>query len=174
MSKTACVTGHRPDRLGGYNGWRAEKLQNGIRDKLIQVIYQATTTGFDTFISGGALGVDQLFAEAVLYIKENVNSDVKLIMAIPFPSQHKAWPLHAQRRYEKLLADADEVVYCNEDPYSAWKMHKRNEWMVDHSVTVIGVWNGGKGGTYNCIEYARKMNKPTLLINPYTLIERWV
>lgn len=173
MNKTACVTGHRPDRLGGFNGWRAEKCQKENRDKLIQVVYQATTAGYDTFITGMALGIDQLFAEAVLYVKENVNHDIKLIAAIPFPSQHKKWPLHAQRKYLDLLAKVDEVIYCNEDPYSAWKMQKRNEWMVDKSLTVIGVWNGGKGGTYNCIEYARKTNKPTLLINPYTLIERW-
>lgn len=172
MDKTVCFTGHRPDRLGGFHGWRAEKLQGDLKNKLIEVIYRSYTAEFNTFISGGAIGVDQIAAEAVLYLKEH-NIPLKLVMALPFPSQHKKWPAYAQKRYQAILNLADQVVYCSDDPYSAWKMQMRNEWMVDRSKAVIAVWNGGKGGTYNCIQYARKIYRPTLLINPYTLAERW-
>ena len=172
MGKTACFTGHRPNRLGGFDGQRAETIQKGIGGKLVQVIHRSYTAGFNTFISGGAIGVDQIAAEAVLYLKEH-NIPLKLVMATPFPSQHKKWPAYAQKRYQAILDSADEVVYCSDDPYSAWKMQLRNEWMVDKSKAVIAIWNGGKGGTYNCIEYARKVHKPTLLINPYTLAEKW-
>lgn len=173
MGKTLCFSGHRPNRLGGFYGERAEIIQKGIGGKLVQVIHRTISAGYDTFISGGALGVDQIAAETVLYVKANVNSDIKLIIAVPFPSQHKKWPPKSQERYLRILKAADEVVHCSEDPYSAAKMQIRNEWMVDQSNTIIAVWNGGKGGTYNCIQYTVKMCKPILLINPYTLTEKW-
>jgi nucleoside 2-deoxyribosyltransferase len=32
--------------------------------------------------------------------------------------------------------------------------------MVDNCDTVVAVWNGTSGGTKNCIDYAKKQNKP--------------
>ena len=37
--------------------------------------------------------------------------------------------------------------------------------MVNNSDLVIAVWNGSKGGTNNCIDYAKKKNKDILYIN---------
>ena len=38
--------------------------------------------------------------------------------------------------------------------------------MVDHSDCVIAVWDGSRGGTGNCVEYARKQEKHILYITP--------
>jgi uncharacterized phage-like protein YoqJ len=45
-------------------------------------------------------------------------------------------------------------------------MQKRNEYMVDNSDIVIAVWDGSKGGTYNCVKYAEKLGKKIIVINP--------
>jgi uncharacterized phage-like protein YoqJ len=45
-------------------------------------------------------------------------------------------------------------------------MQIRNEWMVDRADQVIAIWDGTSGGTANCVEYATKMNKPILRIDP--------
>lgn len=38
--------------------------------------------------------------------------------------------------------------------------------MVDNSDFVIAVWDGTKGGTANCVRYAKKLNKELVAINP--------
>lgn len=174
MGQTLCFTGHRPNKLGGYSGERAKTIQDGIFGKLVHVVQRAIDVGFDTFISGGALGIDQIGAEAVLHRKRNpAFSHIKLIIARPFPSQACKWPRFSQENFENLCEKADKIVDVSEDPYSPEKMQIRNEWMVDNSDAVIAVWNKSGGGTGNCVDYATKQFKPILVIDPYTLVEKW-
>ena len=50
--------------------------------------------------------------------------------------------------------------------YAAWKMQKRNQFMVDHSNLLIAVWDGSSGGTSNCVAYAKKIGLQIVLFNP--------
>lgn len=168
--KTLCFSGHRPNKLGGYSGRHAEQLQRNLANKLIAVIRRSYVAGFSTFISGGAVGVDQIAAQAVLQFREQ--NPVQLIIAAPFPSQPKLWSAGVREKYRVLLNMADQIIYCSGDPYSANKMQIRNEWMVDKSQAMIAVWDGSAGGTRNCTEYARN-RIPILLIHPNTLREHW-
>ena len=80
----------------------------------------------------------------------------------------KPWAGHKPRRgdeelYERIIAAASRVVNVNEseDYPGAWCYPQRNKWMVDNADAVMAYWSGvEKGGTYNCIEYARQVNKP--------------
>lgn len=172
--KTLSFTGHRPDKLGGFSGEKAKLIQDNLFGHLARVVMRAVDRGFDTFISGGALGLDQIAAEAVINRKRNpVYAHIKLVIAKPFPSQHIKWPQHAVDNYNRICDQADEVFVISGDPYSREKMQKRNEWMVDHSAACCAVWNGGNSGTGNCVKYARSIFKPVLIVNPYTLVEKW-
>jgi len=172
MSKTLCFTGHRPNKLGGYTGPKAEKIQGDLFNHLVSVVSRAFSKGFDTFISGGALGVDQIAAKAVLFIKDH-NTPIKLVIAKPFPSQSCKWPESSQKQFNWICSQADKVVDVSPDPYTREKMQVRNEWMVDNSVACCAVSNGTGGGTGNCIKYAQSQFKPILKIDPYTLEEKW-
>ena len=172
MGKTACVTGHRPNKLGGYHGERAEKIQADVSTALKRIITELVALGYDRFISGGAVGVDQLFILAVLELRE-MGMPISLTIAKPFPSQDSKWPKKIQEAFQLMCANADEVVNVSDDPYEVAKMYARNHWMVDKSETVIGVYNGGYGGTKECLDYARKQGKAITVINPYTLVEKW-
>ena len=109
-------------------------------------------------------------------IKESYQreSDIKLIVAQPFPSQSVKWPQDARRRYDKILQKAGRIVAVSDDPYAAWKMQKRNEWMVDNSDAIIAVWDGTPGWISNTVDYARGKGKPVLKIGPVKLIEKWI
>ena len=172
MGKTLSFTGHRPDRLGGFEGEKALAVQVPLLHRLCEIVFRAYRHGFDTFISGGAIGVDQLVMEAVLHYKKQF-PDIKLVVAKPFPSQGETWPKHVQEKYEHLCSFADEVVNVSPDPYTREKMQIRNEWMVNRGDAICAVWGGGGGGTRNCIQYARSQYKPILVVNPYTLVEKW-
>lgn len=169
--KTLCFTGHRPTQLGGYTGAKAQEIQKNLFEHLARVVIRAADKGFTTFISGGAQGTDQIAAEAVIKCKGTIlHQHIKLVIARPFPNQHIKWPQYGQKRFFDIIEKADKVVDVSPGPFTIPKMQIRNEWMVDRSESVVAVWSGQqKGGTWNCIQYAKKMQKYILILKLVTL-----
>jgi len=110
-----------------------------------------------TFISGMAIGADQLFATSIIWLKE-IGINCRLLAAVPFKGQEGKWPQKSRDKFTEILAKCDEVVYVSDPGYAAWKMQKRNVWMVDQvgkDGIVLAVWDGSQsGGTFNCVTYA--------------------
>lgn len=151
---TVAFTGHRPDKLGGYGENPLQSwVRNQMRDRL-----QALKPGM--VISGMALGVDQWAAEICIELA------LPFTAAIPFEGQEGKWPLNSQLHYRKLLEEATLKHVVSPGGYAAWKMHKRNQWMVDTCSTLIAIWDGSSGGTAGCVEYAKKVGRDILLIDP--------
>lgn len=111
-------------------------------------------------ISGMALGVDQWAAHIAYKLS------IPFIAAVPFEGQEKAWPAASQKTFHQLLKLASEKVIVSPGGYAAAKMQIRNEWMVDHCDLLIAVWDGTKGGTGNCVQYAQKIGKQIYRIDP--------
>lgn len=157
---TIAVTGHRPNKLFGYdlNDERYIALKNIMKGYLIGANCSEAYTGM-------ALGIDQIFATAVLQLR-NDGWPIKLHCAIPCRDHSSRWPAESQEFYNKILSKADEVVMVSNEPYSPWLMQKRNEYMVDRADKILAVWNGTAGGTKNCIDYAREMGKEITIVNP--------
>lgn len=180
---TIGFTGHRPDKLGGYN-WYADKNIE-IRDVLWQKVCEVISDYKNNnninefhFVTGGALGIDQFAFDIVSEAQAFINSyKITTEIAVPFKNQPIKWHQEDIDRYYNQLQDADKVTYVDtldnykikgyeEGKYYPAKMQKRNEYMVDISDIIIAVWDGSKGGTYNCIQYAKKQNKKIIVINP--------
>ena len=157
---TVCVTGHRPDKLWGYD--LSDAHYDQVRNAFNALIAQLDPT---TVISGMALGFDTLVAEETIK-----TADIALTSAVPFEGQDRRWPLASQKHYRDLLDRADTVVICGGTSRSiARRMQKRNEWMVDHADIVIALWNGTEGGTANCVRYAQRKGKPIYRLDPTTV-----
>ena len=105
-------------------------------------------------ITGMALGYDQWVAH--ICIKNNI----KYIAAIPFIGQEKLWRASDIIRYNNLLEKAyDKIVVCDGE-YAAWKLMKRNEYIVNNCNLLISAYNGqGTGGTAACVKYANKIGR---------------
>ena len=102
-----------------------------------------------------ALGWDTVWAEALIEL------EVPFLAAIPFEGQESRWPQESQKKYHDLLKKADRVEIISPGGYAAWKMHVRNEWMVDNCDRVVALWDGGDdGGTAACVRYATKRKVP--------------
>lgn len=156
MTIIAC-TGHRPNKIGGY------QLPNPTYIHICQQLEKALKElQPEKIISGMALGVDSWFA----YIAHKLG--ILFIAAVPFEGQEKAWPDKSQQTYHALLKLASEVVIVSPGGYSAQKMQIRNEWMINHCDTLIGVFKQTEtnGGTYNCLQYAKSVNKDIYYIDP--------
>ncbi len=176
MDIPLCFTGPRPQKLGGFDTVEGARMKITIMNMLTSAIRRAVLAGYNTFISGGALGVDQWAMEAIIVLKKDpIYNHIKLVVMRPFPSQHVKWPQESQVHFFRLLKQANEIIDICDDPYAGWKMHMRNRAMVDKSTAVIAVWWGDKaGGTWGCLEYALKEGKRILALNPHEKTYNWL
>lgn len=153
--KIIAGTGHRPPKIGGY------KLPNPKYNYICQQTEKILLTEQpDKVISGMALGFDSWLANIAIKL------GIPFIAAVPFEGQERAWPMESQKVFHKLLDRAAEVVIVSEGGYAAYKMQTRNTWMVDQCDKLIAIWDGSKGGTSNCVDYAVSKNKEIIRINP--------
>jgi uncharacterized phage-like protein YoqJ len=106
------------------------------------------------------LGIDQWAASIAHKLH------IPFLAAIPFEGQENAWPESSRKIYRILRKLATEEVIVSQGGYSADKMQVRNIWMVDNCDKLIAVWDGTKGGTGNCIEYAKSVKKDIYYIDP--------
>lgn len=184
--KRVAFTGHRPDKLG--NAYDLNHINSiKIRERLIQLFFQHRLIHF---ISGGAQGFDQNAFWAIQeYKKIREENEAKFdyvcqilnVLAIPFKEQDCKWKENDRIMYNKMIQKADHVIYVDRykgyqspgeiDRYHVSKMHRRNEFMVDHCDLLIALWDGSSGGTSACIEYARKKEKEILIIDPKTILK---
>lgn len=131
ISVTLAVTGHRPDKLGGW------KTPNPIYHQVIQKLRETFEMFKPTLvITGMALGVDQWAAQVC------IDLGIPFYAAIPFQDQDKIWPQAAKAKYQYLLSRAAGATIVSPGEYAAYKLQVRNQWMVDRCHQLIAVWNG--------------------------------
>lgn len=149
------ATGHRPEKLGGYSDEVDAKLR-----RLATGYLQRLSEPPEAVISGMALGWDMAWAEAALSL------NIRVIAAVPFLGQEARWPKASQYRYRHHIAHCEKVV-IHSGGYTAWKMLRRNDWMVDHCGTLVALWNGAEsGGTWNCLQYAWRKGRKVVNLWP--------
>lgn len=145
-SMILAATGHRPDKLGGYDEATFDRLTAFARRTL-------SDRGPAKVISGMALGWDQAVATAAVQL------GIPFIAAVPFQGFAARWPQGSRYRLTALLCDAAEIHVVSEVP-GARALQLRNEWMVDRADRMLALWNGSWGGTFNCIQYANRRKVP--------------
>ena len=160
IKKIVAVTGHRPDKLYGYN--MSDKRYMNMKKYFKSYLKENNVS---VAVSGMALGVDQIFAIATLELKEE-GFPIELYCAIPFKGQEKKWPEQSKKQYKDILEKANTIHYVSNDTYKAYLLQKRNEHMVDISDEILAIWDGSSSGTKNCIDYAQKKNKKITIKNP--------
>lgn len=162
MVKTACFTGHRPNKLKGYNVADNKELLWKIHFVCVDLIENKNVT---TFINGLALGVDMWSAKIVIKLKEKY-PHIKLISAIPCRNHSCKWNSKDKELWQEICDKSDDVVLVTDDDYKPYLMQVRNEWMVNNSDIVVAVWDGTKGGTGNCVNFSEKQSKEIIRITP--------
>jgi uncharacterized phage-like protein YoqJ len=115
------ITGHRPDKLGGYdaNNPLRVHLRNRFKGVLLCLVADA---GYRNMLT---------YAKRVEYVS-------------------KVDPPLA-------YGDGSEV---------AAMMYERNRYMVDSCDIIVAAWDGSRGGTGHCVEYARHKKKEIIVLTP--------
>lgn len=150
------ATGHRPDKIGGYI------LPNPIYLHVCREIERVLIKEKpEKVLSGMAQGSDQYFAMVAHKL------GIPFVAVIPFENQESKWPEASQKTYRLLRKLAAEEIIVSSGGYASFKMQVRNEYLVDHCDKLVGIWNRDTfGGTYNCLQYAKSINREIVLINP--------
>lgn len=136
--------------ISGTGNRELYTTEEELRQAILEIFEKEQPT---KIISGMAIGFDQIFAEVA------VKYQVPFIAAVPIVEQASIWPIKAQEKYLKLLELAAEVIVVSESPYAAWKLHARNEWMVDNSDALVVYNNKTDGGAVACLNYTKRRNK---------------
>ena len=168
---TICFTGHRPNKLWGYDEDKREYdlLFKVLLNKIEEAIQEYPMDKEFTLISGMAIGVDQLACAASFIIRSRMAKEGKKVTveaAIPCRGQECKWPRKIQEKYFAMLEEVDKETYVHDGPYTFSCMNERNEYMVDHADTVIAIWDGSSGGTGNCVRYAQSQHKRIIIVDP--------
>lgn len=150
------VTGHRPNKLGGYDKQTRLMLEGYAR----RVIHDENP---DLVITGMALGWDQAVGQAC------VDLTLPFVAALPFATHGDNWPAEARSRYDRLLQRARSATRVWE--IAKYRMltieqalDQRNWFMVDQCSSLLALYNGEKkGGTANCVRYAKL--KDRMIVN---------
>lgn len=143
------VTGHRPNKLGGYT--------QQAHDRLLKLaISELTEIKPSRVITGMALGWDQAIAEAAIELS------LPFSAYVPCDGQQSCWPTESQKIYDNLLSNAAEIIIVSPGPYAAWKMHARNKAMVNACERLLALFSGSPGGTASCVTYAETVKRPII------------
>ena len=166
-SYVVMVTGHRPKSLGGFTV--PNPTEQWVRDTLRSLLVKLTSRRPNLVgISGMALGADQVFSEVCIEL------GIPWVAAVPFREHGQQWPRAAQKHYRQLMAHptCKAVVIVNEEIHYQVEgsvravMHRRNDWMIDHSQLVLAVWDGSGGGTAHTWRGAQARQVPRIWVNP--------
>ena len=121
--------------------------QSEVRERLKQAVILAYKQGKYRCFCGMALGFDLMAAEVVLSLKGKLPS-LQLIAVVPFKGQNCRWNVSEQNRYDLILGKADKVIVLSENYFKGCLL-KRNDYMLQHSGSVIAYFDGKpQGGTY--------------------------
>ena len=165
---TVAFTGHRPSKLP----WRYDETDNrcmALKAVLSEQITVLADAGATQFLSGMAEAPDTWSALAVLSLREK-NSAIKLHCILPCTAQAEKWSASSQELYRSILERADSVVYVSRE-YHKNCMLDRNRFFVEHASTLLAVYNGvRRSGTGATLNYARKMGREIIVIDPITLL----
>lgn len=146
------ATGHRQNhpKMGGWV--IPNQVYKNICQQTEEILKELSP---EKCISGMSQGFDFWFA----YV--SVKLGIPFTAAIPFVGQENIWPEKAQRQYKWLLSKAKDIVIVSDGGYAAYKMQVRNKWMVNNSDLILACFDHSSksGGTYNCIQYAKSVNK---------------
>lgn len=151
-----------PDTSVAFTGHRT--YRDEAREQLSAALEALYNRGFRTFLSGMALGFDLAAAEAVVSLRGR-HPGVRLVAAVPFRGQADRFPAAQRRRYEAILARADEVVVLA-DEYHRGCYARRNDFLVDHAAVVVAWYDGSPGGTRYTVERARTRGREIVYLSP--------
>lgn len=135
--KAITICGHRE-----VSGDQARELMSKILDRVIE-------KGFDTLITGVAVGADLMAASVAM------DKNIDILAAIPFKGQEARYSKDQKELYEAIMAHPRTTKEYVSESYHKGAYFKRNRYMVNRSSMVIAFMNNSKSGTGYTVDFAQ-------------------
>ena len=101
-----------------------------------------------------AVGFDLAAAEVALALRGEL-PEIRVVAVIPFEGMHNRFPSSQRTIFERVVAEADEVITLA-TRYAPSVYALRNNYLVDNSSACITYFDGSKGGTAYTVHRAVK------------------
>lgn len=150
------ISGHRPEKIDDPT-WVKKEIKDVLPTFLLA----------DHLIQGMAAGVDLWSAVIARQL------GIMYTCAKPWAGHKPRKDDEQMYREVEKFADRIEIINPSEEFPGNWCYQRRNEWMVDNSDQLLAVWDGSKGGTANCVNYALKKGIPIFRIDPKEKKRGW-
>lgn len=160
------LTGHRPDKLDGYELHGSMFYKQLFIDLCNCIDYLIDKYNTIECHSGMALGADTIWAYSILYMKNKYPNRIIFVADVPFTKQSGKWPPKSKATYDMLLSHADKKILYSDEYIGPACMMMRNQGMVDAADVLIAIWDGSKGGTSSAVKMAEKKKIPIHRITP--------
>lgn len=153
------ITGHRPNRLGGYN--ESNPIALRVKATLSAHLLQLLADHPDLeLITGLAQGVDTWGAEI------GIENNIPVHAYLPFTGQQSRWPKAAQDKYFDLLTKCKSSKFIS-SVASEQAFLDRNDAMVRDCDMAIAVWDGSmSSGTGYTVHRLRTARKKVIVLHP--------
>lgn len=155
--KSCCFTGHRKVKY-------SELLLKKLNDTIEAMIKKGVTD----FYAGGAIGWDTICAEAVLKLRNEKYSHIRLNMVLPCPESEQTakWSYEQKQKYCEILNAADNMEIVSLI-YTRDCMKRRNLRLVELAESCICYYDEGQNasGTGQTVRLAQQ--KGIQVINLY-------
>lgn len=153
------VTGHRPDKLGGYGDDVHRRLVALARDCLRARLPDplacwAVAAPQLVVCTGMALGWDQAVARAAGEL------DIPYVAVVPHRDQPSRWNRESRIYYDALLGNAARTIVLFGGAWQNWMLLARNAYLVGACDELLALWSGAAGGTAGCVAMAERAGKP--------------
>ena len=163
ICKACAFTGYRPSKMPwGYDETDARCVE--FRFRLREALEYLIGQGYTDFMSGGALGFDQMASEMVLSLREKYPW-VRLIMVIPFDGQADKWSREQRGRWLEIIEASDRVIRISHE-YDKGVFFKRNHYLVENADLLLAAFDGQPGGTAGTVAYAKRHGVHVVRIPP--------
>ena len=163
ICKTCAFTGYRPSKMPwGYDETDARCVE--FRFRLREALEYLIGQGYTDFMSGGALGFDQMAARIVLSLREKYPW-IRLIMVIPFDGQADKWSREQRGRWLEIIEESDRVIHISHS-YDKGVFFQRNHYMVENADLLLAAFDGQPGGTAGTVAYAKRHGVRVVRIPP--------
>jgi len=146
----------------GYDETDARCVE--FRFRLREALEYLIGQGYTDFMSGGALGFDQMAARIVLSLREKYPW-IRLIMVIPFDGQADKWSREQRRRWLEIIEASDKVIRISHS-YDKGVFFQRNHYMVENADLILVAFDGQPGGTAGTVAYAKRHGVRVVRIPP--------
>ena len=168
VTKNRCAfTGHRPKSFPWKNN-EDDARCIALKKTLAEQITTLVGLGVMEYFSGMAEGTDCYCSQIVLDLRKE-NPALKLHCILPHEGQADKWSASARKRYNAILEQADSVEYVSRAYYDGC-MIDRNHRLVEAADLLPAVYNGvRRSGTGATVNYARKLGREIIVIDPATL-----